>query len=104
MPPHASVCAQPRLDATEAQHPSRVLIHAGKLVDGVSADVQTDVDLLIESDRVVAVGRSLQAKEPVRHVDLRAFTVLPGLIDVHTHLLHPGSDYVRGLVTKSLPA
>src|SRR5437870_1293571 len=86
-PAHESVCARPRADILP-QGQTRTLIHAGKLFDGVT--MQNDVDLLIEADRIIAVGPSLAVTGTVEQLDLRAFTVLPGLIDVHTHLLHPG--------------
>jgi imidazolonepropionase-like amidohydrolase len=63
-------------------------IRAGRLVDVDSGRVLTDQTLLIRGERIEAVGPTAEIKVPAdaRRIDLSARTVLPGLIDVHTHL------------------
>ncbi len=81
------------LPAAHAQAPQVVLIKGGRLVDGRSAAVQANVGILIEGERIKAVGplAQVQAQAPnARVVDLGQMTVLPGLIDAHTHLLLQG--------------
>ena len=77
-----------------AQTPQQqVLIKAGRLIDGRSQQMQTTVGILIEGERVKAVGplAQIQAQAPnARVIDLSQMTVLPGLIDAHTHLLLQG--------------
>lgn len=73
-----------------AQSPPReiVLIKAGRLIDVRAGRVLTDQAILIEDDRIKQVGafQSIKAPAGARVVDLSNATVLPGLIDCHTHL------------------
>jgi imidazolonepropionase-like amidohydrolase len=99
------------LPAASAQTPPQmVLIKAGRLVDGRSATVQPNVGILIEGERIRAVGplAQLQAQAAnARVIDLGQMTVLPGLIDTHTHLLLQGDvtsqDYEDQLLKQSTP-
>src|SRR5216683_189647 len=87
-PVHAQTA--PAAPAAPAQ---QILIKAGRLVDGRSAAVQANVGILIEGERIKAVGplAQVQAQAPnARVIDLSQMTVLPGLIDAHTHLLLQG--------------
>src|SRR5882724_12228971 len=81
------------LPAASAQTPQIVLVKAGRLVDGRSQQVQTNVGILIEGERIKAVGPLAQIQGQAagaRVIDLSQMTVLPGLIDAHTHLLLQG--------------
>jgi imidazolonepropionase-like amidohydrolase len=73
-----------------AQSPAKeiVLIKAGKLIDVRAGRVLNDQAILIEGDRIKQVGssQSVQAPAGARVIDLSNATVLPGLIDCHTHL------------------
>src|SRR5512144_504332 len=85
-----------------AQTPQReiVLIKAGRLIDVRSGRVLTDQAVLIEGDRIKQVGpaQSVQAPATARIIDLSNATVLPGLIDCHTHLtLEPSQNGYEGL-------
>src|SRR2546425_9902669 len=98
------------LPVASAQTPQMVLIKAGRLVDGRSATVQANVGILIEGERIKAVGplAQVQAQAPnARVIDLSQMTVLPGLIDVHTHLLLQGDitsqEYEDQLLKQSIP-
>ncbi|MEE9465220.1 MAG: amidohydrolase family protein [Candidatus Neomarinimicrobiota bacterium] len=62
------------------------LIHTGRLVDVAKGTVRTNVDILIEDNRISAVGRNLKPAGQVVEIDLSDHTVLPGLIDSHTHI------------------
>jgi imidazolonepropionase-like amidohydrolase len=90
--------------------PPQVLIKAGRLVDGRSQQVQTNVGILVEGERIRAVGplAQVQGQAPnARVVDLSQMTVLPGLIDTHTHLLLQGDitsqEYEDQLLKQSIP-
>ena len=98
------------LPAAKAQTPAPqvVLIKAGRLVDGRSAAVQANVGILIEGERIKAVGPLAQIQGQAanaRVIDLSQMTVLPGLIDAHTHLLLQGDvtsqDYEDQLLKQS---
>ena len=62
------------------------VIRAGKLVDPDTGTVLTDQKILIVGNKISAVGRELHIPADARWIDLSDKTVLPGLIDCHTHL------------------
>ncbi len=66
--------------------PSRYLIRGGTLPDGTTADV------LIEDGLLAAVGPGLAAPAGTEVVEARDRVVLPGLVDLHTHLRQPGRE------------
>ncbi|HJS73941.1 MAG TPA: amidohydrolase family protein [Vicinamibacteria bacterium] len=69
-----------------------LLVRCGRLIDGVSDDVRTGVDIYIANGRIEAIGEDVAAPRGTPLLDLSRFTVLPGLIDMHTHLAdRPGS-------------
>jgi imidazolonepropionase-like amidohydrolase len=73
----------------EAASPEHVIaIRAGKLVDVVAGKVLTDQTILISGERITAVGPagSIAVPAGAEIIDLPGATVLPGLIDAHTHL------------------
>jgi imidazolonepropionase-like amidohydrolase len=64
------------------------IVRAGRLVDVAGARVVPDQAVLIRADRIERVVRLPQAAaEAGRVIDLSRHTLLPGLIDVHTHLI-----------------
>src|SRR5207247_4014712 len=90
--------------------PQQVLVKAGRLVDGRSQQVQANVGILVEGERIKAVGplAQVQGQAPTaRVIDLSQMTVLPGLIDAHTHLLLQGDvtsqEYEDQLLKESIP-
>jgi imidazolonepropionase-like amidohydrolase len=64
------------------------LIKAGRLVDPRTGNVLTPAFVLIEGNKITQVGSSSQIGVPdgAKIIDLGAATLLPGLIDAHTHL------------------
>jgi imidazolonepropionase-like amidohydrolase len=64
-----------------------VLVRAGNLFDSDAGRMVGPRDLLIRGERVVEVGQGLAAPEGATVVDLSGCSVIPGLIDAHTHLL-----------------
>jgi imidazolonepropionase-like amidohydrolase len=62
------------------------VIRAGRLVDPDSGTVLTDQKILIVGNKIAAVGKELSIPADAKWIDLSDKTVLPGLIDCHTHL------------------
>lgn len=66
---------------------STTYIHAGKLIDSNSGKVQQNVTVIIEKNKITAVENGfLDAPQTVQIIDLSAHTVMPGLMDMHTHI------------------
>jgi imidazolonepropionase-like amidohydrolase len=61
-------------------------IHAGRVVDPDSGTVLTDQIILIRDAKIESVGKGLSIPANATVIDLSRMTVLPGLIDCHTHL------------------
>lgn len=61
-------------------------IHAGKLIDPDSGTVLTNQIILIRGNKIEATGDNLRIPSNAKIIDLSKMTVLPGLIDCHTHL------------------
>jgi imidazolonepropionase-like amidohydrolase len=61
-------------------------IRAGKVIDPDNATVLTNQTILIRDNRIDAVGANLTIPPSAKIIDLSHYTVLPGLIDCHTHL------------------
>jgi imidazolonepropionase-like amidohydrolase len=95
--------------AAPAQSPPHqtVLIRAGRLVDVRAGRMLTDQAIRIEGDRIQEVGpaASLAAHAPpgARVIDLSQATVLPGLIDCHTHLTQDPTLFGYQRVGISIP-
>lgn len=72
--------------AQRAPQPITV-VRAGNLFDSQAGRMVGPRDILIRGDRIAEVGEGLAAPEGATILDLRACSVLPGMIDAHTHLL-----------------
>jgi imidazolonepropionase-like amidohydrolase len=93
-----------------AQAPERgnsgfVLIKAGRLIDSRTGSVAINQAILIEGERIKEVGpaQALSARAPAgtRVIDLTNSTVLPGLIDCHTHVTTQPANYYEDLFRRS---
>src|SRR5690349_25156964 len=88
-----------------AQQPATLaadkVVHAGRLIDGVSATVRERVSILIAGDRVIDVQPGFVNPAGAQIVDLARATVMPGLIDSHTLITsEPGPNAIVEAVTK----
>jgi imidazolonepropionase-like amidohydrolase len=68
--------------------PRQTAVRAARLIDVRTGNTIPDAVVLIEGDKIKAVGPNLAIPPSVQTVDLGNVTLLPGLIDAHTHLLH----------------
>jgi imidazolonepropionase-like amidohydrolase len=78
------------------QAPKHIVIHAGHVLDVKTGKLLVDQMVDIEDGKIVSVGSSTGAKPPADAmvIDLSNATVLPGLIDAHTHLtMDPNFGY-----------
>ncbi len=73
-------------------------IRAGSLIDGKSDKVRHDQVIIIRGNHIESVGDAASAKIPTgaNVIDLSKATLLPGLIDSHTHIFLQGEDPAQG--------
>jgi len=71
-----------------AVQPGLIAIRCGRLIDGKGPGPIENAVVLINGDRIAAAGKDVQVPAGAQVIDLRRFTVLPGLIDTHTHLTY----------------
>ena len=77
-------------------------IRAGRLIDVRSGQVRQNVFVVIEKDRISRIGESAPAGATV--IDLSKYTVVPGLIDCHAHILgNPKDQSSTGSLRMSSP-
>jgi imidazolonepropionase-like amidohydrolase len=74
--------------AAWAQQAKRIVIHAGKLLDVRSGNTLSDQAIVIEGGKILSIGPMPAAKlsGSEQRIELGNATLLPGLIDAHTHL------------------
>jgi imidazolonepropionase-like amidohydrolase len=77
-------------------------VHAGRLIDVRSGNVSTNAYILVAKDRIVRIVDSAPAG--MRVIDLSKYTVVPGLIDSHAHVLgNPKDQSSTGSLRMSSP-
>src|SRR5436309_12061926 len=90
-----------------AQTPKRLAIRAGKLIDGKSDAPIANALIVVESGKILSVTPNGAPPAGAELIDLSGYTVLPGLIDTHTHILLQGditsADYDAQLLKQSIP-
>jgi imidazolonepropionase-like amidohydrolase len=71
------------------------IIHAGRLFDSEKGKIFENCDIIIHNQVIDTIGENLPVSSNAREINLKKYTVLPGLIDAHTHLLYlenPSND------------
>ena len=90
----------PRADAPAPRH---IALTAARLFDGSSDTLLEKATVLIEGNRIVAVGRDVNVPADAQRIDLGDATLMPGLIDAHVHLTGQSSeDFARDFVEQLL--
>jgi imidazolonepropionase-like amidohydrolase len=94
--------------AAVQQEPARqrTVIHAGRLIDGTSTVIRERVSILIEGERIADVQSGFLTPAGAQVIDLSRGTVMPGLIDSHTHITGEGTAdaIVRAVTLSALDA
>lgn len=87
--------------AQQSQTP--IVLHAARLLQVDSGNVIQPGEVLVEGNRIKAVGKSVEHPARAKVIDLGSATLMPGLIDAHVHLfLHPGAEDLQ-TVEESVP-
>ena len=74
-------------------------LHCGRLIDGKSDQVQSEMTVVIDSNRIVRVEKGFaEPPQDAQLIDLKEKTVLPGFIDLHVHIQNQSSkdNYSKG--------
>ncbi len=94
-------------EKSKATPEKTIAIRAGHLIDGRSDRVLDNVTILIKGETIVSVIPGGAAPYGAEVIDLSKSTVLPGFMDVHTHVLLNGDitaeDYDEQLLKQSIP-
>ena len=86
------------------QNPGRgIVLHAAHLLQIDTGTILSPGEVLVEGEKIRAVGQKVEHPAGVEVIDLGDQTLLPGLIDAHVHLfLHPGAEDFQ-TVQESIP-
>jgi imidazolonepropionase-like amidohydrolase len=75
------------LSAASFTFAQRTLIHCGTLINGKTKDLQTQVTIVVEGNKIISVDKGFtKAGKDDKVIDLSKKTVMPGLIDMHVHI------------------
>lgn len=92
-----------RAPAQSKATPAPILLHAARLLDIETSRISTPGEVLVQGERIAAVGSAVTHPAGAQILDLGDTTLLPGLIDAHVHLfLHPGAEDLQ-TVQESVP-
>ncbi len=81
-----------------------LLLKAGRLIDGRGGRPLVPAMVRVEGDRIVEVGERLAIPPGARVLDLGAATLLPGFIDLHTHLTDKEDVHWEEVLLKTTPS
>ena len=93
--------------AQESPSPKIIVLRASRMLNVKSGKMESPVVVVVEGERITGAGSGTAVPAGAQVIDLGDATLLPGLIDCHTHLMarstRPGdpNDYAVSLLTKS---
>ncbi|MBK5255348.1 MAG: amidohydrolase family protein [Vicinamibacteria bacterium] len=95
-----ALAAGPALQAPAQDAAPVIIVKAARLIDGRGGAPVSPAMVRIEGDRIAAVGQTLPVPAGARVIDLGTATLLPGLLDLHTHMTDRfGVHWEEALVT-----
>ncbi|HEX3892387.1 MAG TPA: amidohydrolase family protein [Terracidiphilus sp.] len=87
----------------QQQSATPIVLHAARLLLVDSGTILQPAEILVQGDRIRAVGTTVDHPQGATVIDLGDKTLMPGLIDAHVHLfLHPGAEDLQ-TVEESVP-
>ena len=99
----ASCCLAAFVSLAQQQPTTPIVLHAARLLQVDTGTVLQPGEVLVQGQRIRAVGVSVDHPQGAKVIDLGDVTLLPGLIDAHVHLfLHPGAEDLQ-TVEESIP-
>jgi len=99
----SSACAVLAAAQAPASASAPIVLHAARLLQVDTGKILQPGEVLVEGDRIRAVGSTVDHPLGTRVIDLGDTTLMPGLIDAHIHLfLHPGAEDLQ-TVEESVP-
>ncbi len=88
-----AVLSIPALAVAQQPIAKPIVLHAARLLQVDTGNILKPGEILIENQRIRAVGTAVEHPQGAKVIDLGDATLLPGLIDAHVHLfLHPGAE------------
>ena len=88
-----AVLSIPALAVAQQPISKPIVLHAARLLQVDTGNILKPGEILIDGERIRAVGTAVEHPQDAKVIDLGDTTLLPGLIDAHVHLfLHPGAE------------
>jgi imidazolonepropionase-like amidohydrolase len=98
-----AIFAAATLAAAQQPASAPIVLHAARLLDVATGQIVAPGEVLVEGERIKAVGKQVDHPAGAKTIDLGDTTILPGLIDAHVHLfLHPGAEDLQTVI-ESVP-
>jgi imidazolonepropionase-like amidohydrolase len=76
-------------------------ILADRLIDGKSDQASSNPTIIVREGKIIDVNFNRAIPDSAVVIDLKGYTLLPGMMDIHTHLLGTGGDYEKDLYDHS---
>jgi len=80
-----------------------ILLQGGRVIDP-ARDFDANADVLLQGGKVARVGSGIAVPAGAKVIDVKGLWVVPGLIDMHTHLREPGQEYKENIETGTAAA
>jgi imidazolonepropionase-like amidohydrolase len=90
------LCTWSSTAGTAQDAPEAIVLRAARMFDATSERMRTDAVIVVRGGRIVDIGSAATIPTGAKIIDLGDATLLPGFIDVHSHLtLEPDENYYR---------